>query len=80
MEKVQIVAIVFGLPMAAVAICRIMKMIEVTSKQYYEVQLKLQMVDRGYSASEIERVVHVDVVPQQTQDWQPIAASKPMRV
>jgi hypothetical protein len=80
MDEIPVVAIVFGVPFAVIAVCRLFKMIEVTSRQYYDHQLKSQMVNRGYSVSEIERLVQMDVKSKSEQDWRPVAASKPQKV
>ncbi len=75
---IPLFAIGIGAPVALIFLCRFVRMIEVTSKNYYQAQLKLKMIDKGYSASEIERVVQLKP-GEMGSDWEPIVPAKPMR-
>lgn len=79
---IPIVAI--GAPLATAIICRFVKMIEVASKQHYDSQIKLKMIERGYSADEIERVCQIPVKSKRGElneaSWAPIAPAKPAKL
>ncbi|MEZ6095952.1 MAG: hypothetical protein R3C03_17260 [Pirellulaceae bacterium] len=79
---VIIVSIIFGAPFLTGIICRLFKTIERTSRDYNESQLKSKMIDRGYSAAEIERICKMDLgksPDMQATTWNPVAPAKPVR-
>lgn len=75
---IPLFAIGVGAPLVLIFLCRFVRMIEVTSKNYYQAQLKMKMIDKGYSASEIERVVQLKP-GEMGSEWEPIVPAKPMR-
>lgn len=60
----------------------ICKTIENVSLQRAEANLKLEMIRKGFSANEIERVCQTKFDPKafQNSDWTPIAPAKPAKV
>ncbi len=77
-QIIPLFAIAVGGSLVLVFLCRIIRMIEFTSRNYYQAQLKMKMIDKGYSASEIERVVQLQV-GDPAGKWEPLMPAKPER-
>jgi len=84
-EVIAIVAIslLFGGPFAVMIITRVLKTVETMARNHQETVLRMKMVDRGYSASEIERVCRLPEKDRQqgaADDWVPVTPAKPAKI
>jgi hypothetical protein len=85
-EVIAIVAIclIFGAPCVVMILTRLFKTIENTARGHQETVLRMKMIDRGYSASEIERVCKLPLDERkrsaESADWVPVAPAKPAKV
>lgn len=81
---VSLVAVIciLGGPFLCGMFAIVCRTIEKVSKQRAESSLKLEMIRRGFSANEIERVCQSKLDPKAVHDgaWNPIAPAKPAKV
>lgn len=76
------VILLFGGPCVTIIVSRLFKMIEATARGHQETMLRMKMVDRGYSAGEIERVCRLPIEDRKKaveDEWVPLAPSKPVK-
>jgi hypothetical protein len=85
-EVIAVVALclIFGAPCVVMILSRLFKTIENTARGHQETVLRMKMIDRGYSASEIERVCKLPLDDRkraaESADWVPVAPAKPAKV
>ncbi len=79
-KAVLIVAICVGAPFLMLMVYSLMKMIETSTKTHYDAMLKMKMIERGYTADEIERVCQAKIPDgaQHDPEWKPIPPAKPV--
>lgn len=76
------IALLFGGPCLVIILSRLFRTIEVTARSHQATVLRMKMVDRGYTASEIERVCGLPLDEQRRaveSEWVPVAPAKPGR-
>ncbi len=77
------VSLIFGGPVLAIIIKSVLKTVERMARDHQETVLRMKMVDRGYSATEIERVCRLPESDRQraaVDDWVPVMPAKPAKV
>lgn len=80
---IVVCSLLFGGPCVVFIVFRLFQMIENTARGHQETVLRMKMIDRGYSASEIERVCRLpreDRKKAVEDEWVPVAPSKPVKV
>ncbi len=74
-----VLGICVGGPLVTIVLCRLLRMIEVTSKSYNESKLKRAMIEKNYPIDRIQKFLELPISecsPNQPANWQPISPAK----
>ncbi len=77
------ISLLFGGPVLVIIVSKILHTVQSMARDHQETVLRMKMIDRGYSASEIERVCRLplkDRTRAADNEWVPLTPAKPARV
>jgi hypothetical protein len=78
---VYMMMVIIGIPCLTGVLMKFIDFLDSSAKHYQDVTLKSKLIDRGFTAHEIERICQLPVNKQKggEGEWQPVPPAKPVK-